>query len=190
VVSHYWNFVATCWIAFAFVWGVAGLRIRAPKRRASIGFTLLNTALLYAGFILVFLGRVNGTPLGVRFTPDASIVGFAGVLLILSGFAIAMWARWVLGANWSATARIGEGQYMVCRGPYAQVAHPIYSGIALATLGTAIVGGSIGNLLGFGLVVLSFWQKGRREERLMVAEFGNAYSAYRRRVKFMIPFVL
>jgi len=40
------------------------------------------------------------------------------------------------------------------------------------------------------LVVASFWQKGRREERLMVAEFGDAYSEYRRGVKFMVPFVL
>jgi protein-S-isoprenylcysteine O-methyltransferase Ste14 len=57
-------------------------------------------------------------------------------------------------------------------------------------LGTAIVGGSVGNLLGFVLVVASFWQKGRREERLMLAEFGDAYSDYRRGVNFMIPFVL
>lgn len=114
----------------------------------------------------------------------------AGVLLIVAGFAIAMWARWVLGVNWSATVRIGEGQRLVCGGPYAGVAHPIYSGIALATLGTAIVGGAVGNLLRFALVVLSFWQKGRREERLMLAEFGDAYADYRRRVKFMVPFVL
>lgn len=190
VTSRYWEIVAICWVAFASVWAVAGFRIHAVKRRAPIGFTMLNTAVLYAGMILVFLGRVNDTPLGVRFAPDLAIVGVAGVLLTVAGFAFAMWARWVLGANWSATVRIGEGQHMVSSGPYARVAHPIYSGIALATLGTAIVGGSIGNLLGFVLVVLSFWQKGRREERLMLAEFGDAYSGYRRGVKFMVPFVL
>jgi len=190
VTSRYWEIVAMGWVAFAIVWAVAGLRIRVPKRRASIGFTLYNTSVLYAGLILVFLGRVNDTILGVRFAPDAPIVGLAGLLLVVAGFAVAMWARWVLGANWSATVRIGERQQLVCGGPYARLAHPIYSGIALAVLGTAIVGGSVGSLLGFVLVVASFWQKGRREERLMVAEFGDAYSEYRRGVKFMVPFVL
>ena len=190
MTSRYWEIVAMGWVAFAIVWAVAGLRIRVPKRRASIGFTLFNTAVLYAGLILVFLWRVNDTTLGVRFAPDAPIVGLAGLLLVVAGFAVAMWARWVLGANWSATVRIGERQQLVCGGPYARLAHPIYSGIALAVLGTAIVGGSVGSLLGFVLVVASFWQKGRREERLMLAEFGDAYSDYRRGVKFMVPFVL
>ena len=190
MTSRYWEIVAVCWFAFATTWAVAGLRVRAPKRRAPLGFTMINTAILYAGFIMLFLGRVQDTALGMRFAPDAPIVSFAGVLLIVAGFAVAGWARWVLGANWSANVRIGEGQRMVCGGPYARVAHPIYSGIALAALGTAIVGGSVGNFLGLVLVVVSFWQKGRREEQLMLAEFGDAYSAYRRGVKFMVPFVL
>ncbi len=190
MASRYWEVVAGCWLAFAIVWGAAGWRIKAPKRRASIGFTLLNTVVLYAGLILLLLTRVNTPVIGVRFVPDSPAVGVLGVLLIVAGFAFALWARWVLGTNWSATVRVGEGQRIVHGGPYARVAHPIYTGIGLAALGTAIVSGTLGSLLGFALMIVSFWQKGRREERLMLAEFGDAYANYRRGVKFMVPFVL
>ena len=53
-----------------------------------------------------------------------------------------------------------------------------------------LVGGTVGNLVGFFLVVVSFWMKARMEERLLLVEFGDEYAAYRRNVKFMIPFVL
>ena len=101
-----------------------------------------------------------------------------------------MWANECSAQTGARRCGSAKGQHIVCGGPYARVAHPIYSGIALASLGAAIVGGSIGNLLGMALVAVSFWQKGRREEQLMLAEFGAAYADYRRRVKFMIPFVL
>ena len=86
--------------------------------------------------------------------------------------------------------RITDGQHLVRTGPYAFVRNPIYSGIALAVFGTALVAGTIGGLLGFALVVASLWQKGRMEERFLLAEFGNEYAAYQRKVKFLIPFVV
>jgi protein-S-isoprenylcysteine O-methyltransferase Ste14 len=92
--------------------------------------------------------------------------------------------------NWSATVRIVADQHVIRTGPYAFVAHPIYTGISLAAFGTALVGGTLGNALGFAMIVVSLCSKGLMEERLMRAEFGAAYVDYRRGVKFIIPFVL
>jgi protein-S-isoprenylcysteine O-methyltransferase Ste14 len=39
-------------------------------------------------------------------------------------------------------------------------------------------------------VVASLWQKGRLEERFLLAEFGDEYAAYQREVKFLIPFII
>jgi protein-S-isoprenylcysteine O-methyltransferase Ste14 len=175
---------------FLVYWTVSSRRIHGPKLQASLTFTILNTALLYAGFVLALTGRFDVGPLLLRFAPAAAYVDIAGTALVVAGVALAIWSRRVLGANWSAVVRIVEGQHLVRKGPYAVVRNPIYSGIVLAMLGTALVAGTMGGLVGFVLVVTALWQKGRMEERFLLAEFGDEYAAYQREVKFLIPFVV
>jgi protein-S-isoprenylcysteine O-methyltransferase Ste14 len=189
-MKFHWNIVAACWLVLALYWAVTGLRVRVPKRAVSLAFTIPNTLLLYAGFILALMQRFDVAPLAMRFAPSADWFEFIAMMLVVTGIAFAIWSRFVLGASWSATVRVHAGQRVVRTGPYAFVAHPIYTGISLALLGTALVAGTLGNALGFALVVVSFCLKARKEERLMSAEFGAAYVDYRRGVKFMIPFVL
>jgi protein-S-isoprenylcysteine O-methyltransferase Ste14 len=185
----YWNIVAACWVALVLYWIVSGLRVRAPKRTVSLMFTVPNTLLLYMGFVLALMQRFDVAPLSTRLAPTADWFESIATFLAVSGVAFSIWSRSVLGSSWSATVRVHADQRVVSNGPYAFVAHPIYTGISLALLGTALVGGTVGHALGFFLVVISFCLKARKEERLMCAEFGPAYADYRRGVKFMIPFV-
>ncbi len=186
---NYWNIVAACWVVFWLYWTLSSLRRHTPKRAVSWSFTVPNTILLYAGFVLMLHRGINIAPLSTRFAPSTEWFDAAATLLVISGIAFAIWSRFVLGASWSATVRIHTDQRVVRSGPYALVAHPIYTGISLAALGTALVGGTVATASGFALLVGSFCSKGRMEERLMSAEFGAAYADYRRGVKFLIPFV-
>jgi protein-S-isoprenylcysteine O-methyltransferase Ste14 len=190
MAGPYWEIISGCWVVFWVYWTVSALRVHAPIRKASLTFTLLNTGLLYAGFVLALVGRIDIGPLALRVTSGVAYIDLAGTALMVAGVALAIWSRRVLGTNWSGAVRITEGQHLVRTGPYAVVRNPIYSGIALSMFGTALVAGTIGGLLGFALVVTSLWQKGRMEEQFLLAEFGEAYAAYQREVKFMIPFIV
>lgn len=184
----HWNIVASCWVLFWLYWSVSGLRVRVPKRIVPLTFTVPNSILLYVGFVLV-LARFDVAPLATRIVPSSAGFETAATLLVIAGVALAVWSRIVLGANWSATVRILADQRIVATGPYAFVAHPIYTGISLALLGSALVGGTLGGTLGFALGVVALCMKARREERVMHEEFGAAYAEYRGGVKFLIPFV-
>lgn len=186
---NYWNIVAVCWVVFWLYWTVSGLRVPTPKRSVSWSFTVLNTALLYSGFVLVLHRGIDISPLSIRLVPATGWIHASATLLVVFGIAFAIWSRYTLGASWSATVRILANQHVVRTGPYSLVAHPIYTGISLAMFGSALVGGTLGNALGFALIVASFVSKGRLEERVMFTEFGAAYSAYRHGVKFLIPFI-
>jgi protein-S-isoprenylcysteine O-methyltransferase Ste14 len=59
----------------------------------------------------------------------------------------------------------------------------------LALLGTALVSATVASLLGFVLALFSLWQKASVEEQFLMIEFGEQYAAYRREVKFLIPFL-
>jgi protein-S-isoprenylcysteine O-methyltransferase Ste14 len=78
---------------------------------------------------------------------------------------------------------------LVTSGPYRLVRHPIYSGLLVAVLGTALVT----NLLGLGIVVVMtgyFYYCASVEETNLTATFPIAYPAYRARTKMLIPYVL
>jgi len=83
-----------------------------------------------------------------------------------------------------------EDHQLVERGPYRLVRHPIYTGILLMYVATAIVLGHLAGCIGVVIVFGSFWIKLIREERVMLNQFPDEYTAYRQRVKRLIPFVL
>ena len=114
------------------------------------------------------------------------------MVLCAGGVAFAIWARTILGGNWSGIATVKENHELICRGPYKIVRHPIYTGLVLAYLGTsmALWPTASGALL-LAALIAALWIKSQQEEKLMEGQFPEAYAAYRQRVRSgIIPFVL
>lgn len=78
---------------------------------------------------------------------------------------------------------------LVTLGPYRFVRHPIYSGILLAILGTALAT-NIYWLVALGVMGIYFVYSARVEERMLTTSFPAAYPSYRAKTKMLIPFVL
>jgi protein-S-isoprenylcysteine O-methyltransferase Ste14 len=182
--------IDAAWIALGLVWAVAAVAAKPVARvepRASRIGHLLTFAVAFA---LLFSKDFRGGPLGWRVTPAAAAAGTIGLGLTIAGILFAIWARFYLGGNWSSVAAIKQDHTLVHNGPYSIVRHPIYAGLLLAMLGTALAAGELGAFLA---VILAFagWQaKARLEESFLLAQFGEAYCNYRAHVKGMIPFVL
>jgi protein-S-isoprenylcysteine O-methyltransferase Ste14 len=96
----------------------------------------------------------------------------------------------ILGRHWSGTVTLKEDHELIERGPYCIVRHPIYTGLLVMYLATAVSLGRIGGLIGVPLVFASFWIKLRAEESVMLKQFPGPYAAYQQRVKRIIPFLL
>ncbi len=124
--------------------------------------------------------------------PASSIQRVVGIILCAGGFAFAIWARTILGRNWSGIATVKENHELICRGPYKIVRHPIYTGLVLAFLGTFIAAWpTVGGVILVVAMILALWIKAQQEEKLMRGQFPEAYPAYRQRVRSgIIPFLL
>jgi protein-S-isoprenylcysteine O-methyltransferase Ste14 len=70
------------------------------------------------------------------------------------------------------------------------VRHPIYTGLFMATFGSALAAGTREALFGFFVLVAGFVIKWRREEKLMLQEFGPAYADYMKRTKAIVPYFI
>jgi protein-S-isoprenylcysteine O-methyltransferase Ste14 len=77
---------------------------------------------------------------------------------------------------------------LVTSGPYHLVRHPIYSGILLASFGTA-VGLSWSWLIAVALAAVYFVYSATVEEHNLTEQFPDAYPAYKHSTKMLVPFI-
>ncbi len=126
-----------------------------------------------------------------QIVPSNDAMKALGTVLCAVGLGFSIWARRILGTNWSANPTIKEGHELITTGPYRLARHPIYTGLLLALFGTLVIaGGEVRGLIFFIIVAVGLHFKSRIEERFMMQTFPDAYPAYRRRTKAIIPFVL
>jgi protein-S-isoprenylcysteine O-methyltransferase Ste14 len=114
-------------------------------------------------------------------------VRWVGAPLLAAGVALAMWARFTLGRSSTVTAVPAPDADLVTHGPYRWLRHPIYSAGLLMVPGAAALTDSA-FVLGVGavmLVVLDF--RTRREERLLLERFGDAYRLQMDRTHRWLP---
>jgi len=125
-----------------------------------------------------------------RLIPHADWALVIGSTICVPGLFVTLWARWTLAGNWSSDVTFKEGHELVRTGPYRFVRHPIYTGLLMMSLGTAIEVGLLRCWLALPLMTAAFWIKLRQEERFMLQHFPGEYPDYRRQVKALIPFVI
>ncbi len=177
------------WLTFLTVWIAGMISNRRTIRTDSAPINIFHRLLLVGAYFLCF-ARYDSGSLGWRFSPPSPGIAWLGFSVTFVGLAFAVGARFYLGRNWSSSVTIKQDHTLACTGPYALVRHPIYTGILLGMLGTALLQGKWRSLLGVALAFCSFWIKSGREERFMLQQFGDRYAQYRERVKRLVPFVL
>jgi len=181
--------IESAWAVFLLYWAWSAREVKDARRSEPLGPRLFKYWLPVVAAALL-IQPVRGYPssaLHWRFVPDMAWLALLGLVMTWAGVLFACRARSVLGSNWSSEVQIKQGHELIVRGPYRLVRHPIYSGLLLAFLGSALALGEVRGLLAFAMVAASFWFKLRLEERWMREQFGGAYADYMRRVKALVP---
>jgi protein-S-isoprenylcysteine O-methyltransferase Ste14 len=180
------NLILALWVVWALYW-IQAARLSKPVRRREplvwrIAF--LAQALLTA----VMLGPRSLTRwLGMQVIGGGWVRFWIAVGIIAAGLVLSIWARRVLGGNWSGSVTLKEGHELVQDGPYRRIRHPIYSGVLLMILGTALASARVQGLLAFAIAFVALFLKSRVEERWMELEFPERYMAYKRGSGALIP---
>lgn len=184
-----WRPVRAVEVAFAVGWGAFWLYWLVAAffmKRGHVPWSreLRIRALIVIIVILLFrLGVFRGH--GVHTDPWREGLG---LVLFVLGLAFAIWARVHIGRNWGTPMTQKEEPELVTSGPYRLVRHPIYSGILAAGVGTAI-GLSWLWLVAVLLAGIYFVYSATVEERYMTEQFPDAYPAYKRSTKMLLPFI-
>jgi protein-S-isoprenylcysteine O-methyltransferase Ste14 len=178
------------WVAWVIVWWLWSRDVKPVRRRESAASRATHVVPLALAAFLLASRKPPGGLLDGRFLPAGSAAYWSGVALLVLGLAFSVWARAYLGRNWSGVVTLKEDHELIRSGPYRYVRHPIYSGLLLALLGTAIVRGDWLALLAVAIALGALWHKLRLEERWLGEMFGEDYARYQAEVAALIPFVL
>jgi protein-S-isoprenylcysteine O-methyltransferase Ste14 len=187
--SHIELALNVMWLALIAVWlgtmffAKRGQEVELPATR------LTRLVALIIGYSLVFTSRLSYGVLGERFIATTLTVALVGTGITFVGIATAIWARLILGRNWSSNVDIKAGHELIRSGPYAAVRHPIYSGILQALAGTGLVIGQWRCVAGFVIVLAVYAWKARSEEAKLAAQFGDAWTEHMKRTGFLVPWV-
>ena len=111
-----------------------------------------------------------------------------GATLTAAGLLLSIWARHHLGKNWSQAVTVKHDHEFIVTGPYSIVRHPIYSGLLLDFIGSALARAEF--LFAVVLVFVALWRKLKLEEKWMHAQFGDSYEAYSQQVAALVPHII
>jgi protein-S-isoprenylcysteine O-methyltransferase Ste14 len=185
------RFIIAFWLVFIGYWLISATgakkRVRGSSWRAGAWF---RAALVIGAFQLqrlpVFQKLSHSLHLGVA--SSNPVTGLIGIILCAMGITFAIWARRHLGKNWGMPMSLQEGHELITTGPYTRVRHPIYTGILLAMLGSALAVGAAW-FLPFTIFCAYFVYSAKTEEKLMMQQFPNEYPSYKARTKMLVPFM-
>ncbi len=188
-LTFFHNPLVILWTVFGVAWILPAVFGKRTIRRQSSGSRILQLVLLLVAYGLMVDGSLGWDLLNRRVVPAGTASLWSGYGLLLAGMLFAGWARIFLGGNWSSSVTLKQDHTLVRSGPYRIVRHPIYTGLLVALLGTAIVLGELRCFIGVVLAAIAWKIKSISEEALMVQEFGDQYTRYRLQVKGLVPYL-
>ncbi|HSZ04560.1 MAG TPA: isoprenylcysteine carboxylmethyltransferase family protein [Solirubrobacteraceae bacterium] len=183
-----WQVIEWCWIVWVVYWLVMAFATkRTIERTGFIGYRVVTIAVVIGCIVVERLVHLSARSQLWHTTLALGVVTDA---IVAAGAAFTVWARITLGRNWSAEVTFKQDHELIESGPYALARHPIYTGLIVMALGTAV---NYGRAFGFVLFLAlcgGLWWKATQEERIMSRHFPDAYAEYKTRVHAIIPFVL
>lgn len=181
--------------AVALVAALRGLQLasRRPSAReeGAARQVLRWPVQLLATFAFVGVGIALWHPLPWRLSGVARVAALiAGALLLFGGIALYLWGMRTLGQEFDGASgfgvRLHAGHRLITHGPYAVVRNPMYLAVMCAFFGALLLYRTW-TLAIYGVMMLGLVVRGRREERVLAEEHGDAWRAYCRRVPGWLP---
>jgi len=170
------------WAAFWTYWVVAAFSMKRGRLAWSRELRI-RAVIAVPAIVLIRLGAFRNH--GLNSDPWRAGVG---LVLFAVGLGFGVWARVHIGRNWGTPMSQKDDSELVTGGPYRMVRHPIYSGVLVAGVGSAVALSWAG-LIAVALAGVYFVYCATIEEHNLTEQFPDTYPVYRRSTKMLVPFI-
>lgn len=125
-------------------------------------------------------GHLWNTLIGWDINPHFDPLHILSNILIFGGFIL-------LASAWKVLYDAQRTHTLATTGPYAYVRHPQYAGFILIMLGFLFQWPTLITLIMFPILITMYVKLARREEREVLAEFGETYRRYMASTPAFLP---
>jgi protein-S-isoprenylcysteine O-methyltransferase Ste14 len=170
-----------CWILWA--WPFLAHKARTPKREAEVTkkSSSWGMGLQMVGYFFAWLP-------GPRPRPPALLA--AGLVLGVLAVVISWTSIRALGKQLRINAGLYRDHELVRSGPYRIVRHPIYAGMLVMYLATALIRSSWPlALIGLAIFVVGTEIRVRIEDGLLASRFGQQFEHFKASTPAYLPFL-
>jgi protein-S-isoprenylcysteine O-methyltransferase Ste14 len=159
---------------------------RAAMRKEGITGILL-VVLTYIELILILLYAWSPEWMNWADLVFPYWIHWTGAGLLVTTIPLMAWVHRSLGKHYSYALETKAEQRIMTSGPYARVRHPLYSVHNLFNLGMVLLTANI-PLIVFAIIGVPFtYARMKREEEIMVQQFGEEYQEYIKRTGRIFP---
>jgi protein-S-isoprenylcysteine O-methyltransferase Ste14 len=174
------------WVGWVVYWLVAARDTKRTRWRQPIGEDALNGVPLLLCTVLWLSPRWQPAALTAPIWQRGPSLMLIATAIVAAGLGYAVWARVHLGRNWSSKVVVKEDHALVRTGPYRRVRHPIYTGMLLALLGSAIAVAEWRGFLALACALVGVLFRVHAEETRMDETFPE-YAEYKQRSSALVP---
>lgn len=180
------------WCLF-FAWcasellGPARWQGQGERKRRDGGSSLVLGLLAGLGTALFFLLPVLAPATTVHEARIQAVLFFTGTTLVLLGAGLRWAAIKALGASFTGSVMIQEGQRIVQHGPYRYIRHPSYVGILVIVLGFGLMSANWASCIAITAGMFTGLLYRISVEEKMLQQESSQYREYMRRTKKLIP---
>lgn len=179
--------IAAAWVVWLSTWILAAGWSARTASHHDLGAESPSRVLTLAAVVMI-LASYWPLATAMLWTLPAEI-GWTMFCLVLLGLGFTWAARLHLGPLWSSTSAPTEDHRIVETGPYGVVRHPVYAGLLLAAIATAVERGRLEAVAGALVLIAAVSLRAKLEERFLRRDLGDeTYASYRRRVPMLVPF--
>lgn len=176
------------WLIFWLYWFISAFGSKKNTKSRAKQFIGVRLVLIIIILLIIHPFTHRNHSFKNHYLASNNEVLVIGFVMFVLGLLLAVWARIYLGRNWGMPMTQKQDPELVTSGPYHYIRNPIYTGILLAIVGSAIAS-SIYWLIMLAIAGPYFIYSAVVEERLMMKQFPDTYPAYKATTKMLIPFI-
>jgi protein-S-isoprenylcysteine O-methyltransferase Ste14 len=188
--------MATAIVAYLLMAGFFGLEFLARKR--TLAKSVKTGPSVRGTTILLGIANTTSTLFSLLFNlfrvgdfPQRTFIAPLGIVMMVLGLSVRLWAILTLGQFYTRTLRVSEGQQILEEGPYRLIRHPGYLGTLLTWVGLPLaLSNWLSAILVTAMIAVAFHSRIRAEEAMLIDAFGDQYRRYIQRTSRLLPFIL
>ena len=180
---YFFGGIIVYWIRGIRFWGPRAQGQIVREERSDWSFWMIVAGMIAAFYLppVEFLYFKN-------ILPQSLWMQSIGLIFILCGSALFIWARHTLGNYYSGHVSVLDGQPLVQEGPYRFIRHPAYMGYLLIAVGIAVGYSSLSGLAVIPILLLpAVIYRLSVEDTFLAEHFGDEFRAYAKNTARLIP---